>query len=268
MEKLHNASAAEKGVSAPDTVAVPWIPILMYHRVVPVVPSSDTVGNCVSSAAFEKQLQWLVARGYGSLPLERLAAGFDKNGAATRSAPPARPIVLTFDDGYADNYEYAWPLLQKYGFTATIFLVTQAIGGANAFDQDVVGPSVPMLSLPQIRRMQESGITFGSHTCTHPTRLADLEERTLQVELLDSRLMLQDLLQISFCPFAYPHSKLDARVEAAVQHAGYEIACAGVGTRFSQFCLHRLDPGSRTGIEFEAYLRLRQTKWFLRKKFR
>jgi peptidoglycan/xylan/chitin deacetylase (PgdA/CDA1 family) len=239
------------------TVFPSWVPILSYHRVVPVVPSNDVTGNCLSLEIFERQLRWLVQRGYCCIPLEKLGPRL-----------PPRAVVITFDDGYADNYEYALPLLQKYGFTATIFLVTGSIGGTNAFDTGAKDTSVPMLSLSQIKEMQQAGITFGSHSVTHPATLTALSDSDLKAELEGARKEIQCLLNPAFLAFAYPHSQLDSRVEKSVQEAGYHIACAGVGTRFTRFCLHRVDPGQRSGLRLEVHLRLRHLKWFLRNRLR
>lgn len=237
-----------------------WVPILAYHRIVPTLPSGDTTGNCLSVKAFESQLKWLAARRYHCLPLSSLAC----TSRETISVRSRRVVILTFDDGYADNYEHAWPLLQRYGFTATIFLVTGAIGGTNAFDTDLAALPAAMLSLSQLEAMQEAGITFGSHTKSHPPTLTALTKTELEDELGSSRDLLRSLLNTPFLPFAYPHSKLDARVEAAVQQAGYDVACAGVGTRFSRFCLTRVDTACRSGIELEARIQERRLKWFLR----
>jgi peptidoglycan/xylan/chitin deacetylase (PgdA/CDA1 family) len=242
-----------------------WVPILSYHRVVPVVPPDDVTGNCLSMGIFERQLRWLVQRGYCCIPLEKLNPG---SASSTSQGLPSRAVVITFDDGYADNYEYALPLLQKYGFTATIFLVTGSIGGTNAFDTGANDTSVPMLSLSQIEEMQQAGITFGSHSVTHPATLTSLSDSDLKAELEGAKQEIQRLLDPAFLPFAYPHSQLDSRVEKSVQEAGYHVACAGVGTRFTRFCLHRVDPGQRYGLPLEGHLQLRRVKWFLRNRLR
>ncbi|MCW3100425.1 MAG: Polysaccharide deacetylase [Chthonomonadaceae bacterium] len=245
-----------------------WAPILSYHRIVPVVPLDDVTGNCLSMQTFERQLQWLQQRGYRCISLEEITAGGASTAAPAGQGLPPRAVAITFDDGYADNYEYAWPLLQKYGLTATIFLVTGSIGGTNAFDTGANDTSVPMLSLSQIKEMQQAGITFGSHSVTHPATLTTLSDSALKAELEGAKQQIQRLLDPAFLPFAYPHSQLDSRVEKSVQEAGYHVACAGVGTRFTRFCLHRVDPGQRFGLQLEAHLQLRHIKWFLRNRRR
>ena len=104
------------GVAAPR---VPWLPILMYHRVVPRVEGPDPHHLCVSVARFEAQVRFLRARGYTALTLEELAD------ALLAGAPtPAKAAVVTFDDGYRDVLLHALPVLRHYGIPATLFLVT------------------------------------------------------------------------------------------------------------------------------------------------
>src|SRR3981081_1017331 len=93
-----------------------WLPILAYHRVVDTVPSHDAAGNCVTVATFEAHLRWLAAHGSSSVPLAAVGHAFDSGGGIP---VPRRSVVLTFDDGYRDNYDFAWPLLKRYRFTAT-----------------------------------------------------------------------------------------------------------------------------------------------------
>ena len=237
-----------------------WVPILLYHRVVPILPAADPFGNCVSTHVFESQLRWLSTHGYRSVPLSTIRAAL-KDGDPF---PKGRTVVITFDDGYQDNYDFAWPLLQRYGFTATIFLVSDAVDGDNSFDQASGAVRAPMLSMPQIREMAQAGIGFGSHSCSHPATLTALSDADLRHELVHSRAVLEGLLDAPVSHFAYPHSQLDARVEATVTEAGYELACAGVGTRFAPTCLHRVEPGKRRGLLLKAYLAERRLKWRLR----
>lgn len=251
----------------------PWVPILMYHRIVPVLPAQDPFLNCVSVAMFERQLRWLAQRGYRSQPLSALDTLGHTSGDL--AAPiPRRTIVITFDDGYRDNYLYALPLLRRYGLTATIFLVADAVGGDNRFDERYGGDTVDMLSVDEIREMQREGIQFGSHTCTHPPSLPRLSDSQLEYEVHRSRTVLENILNAPVDHFSYPHSQLDDRVQASVARAGYRLACAGVGTQFSRYRLNRIEPPGRvgralfvqqrwpilSGAGLEAHIRWRQLK--------
>jgi peptidoglycan/xylan/chitin deacetylase (PgdA/CDA1 family) len=231
-------------------------------------PEQDPAGNCVTVATFESHLRWLVANGYSSVSLTAVGRTFDRC-AGTREALPRRPVVLTFDDGYRDNYDLAWPLLKQYGFTATIFLVSNTIGGYNDFDADLPGNPVPMLSWEQVREMRSAGIEFGSHTRSHPRSLTELDDEMLRHELAGSKAVLENGLNAPVDQFSYPHDQLDSRVEAAVEASGYRLACAGVGSRFSRYCLTRVSPprhavsGAQDALSNSLALSLleRRLKW-------
>src|SRR5207245_7092409 len=101
------------------------VPVLMYHRVDPQLSARDpvTVHLTVMEPAFATQLRLLRDAGYRSMPLDLLRAALDQ------PAPlPARRVVLTFDDGYADHYTVIFPLLRRYGFVGTFFVVTSSVG--------------------------------------------------------------------------------------------------------------------------------------------
>jgi peptidoglycan/xylan/chitin deacetylase (PgdA/CDA1 family) len=231
-----------------------WLPILAYHRIVPYLPEDDDAGNCVSVAAFERQLRWLSRRGYRSRSLAEV------EGDLVGASIPRRSVVITFDDGYRDNYLFAWPLLMRYGFSATIFLVSDAIGRDSSFDSLYAGPPVRMLDRQHILEMQRYGISFGSHSCSHPLSLPQLSEPALRRELEDSRSSLEDLLGNQVEHFAYPYCRFDGRVADAVERAGYRLACAGTGTDFSRFRLHRVSPRERSGAALEAQIGWRRLK--------
>jgi len=254
-------------MSSASTRAVGWLPILAYHRVVDAPPAQDPAGNCVAAAIFERHLRWLADNGYTCIPLADVGRAFEAGGA-THEPLPGRSVVLTFDDGYRDNYELAWPLLKRYGFTATIFLVSDSIGGYNSFDADLPGEPVPMLGWEQVREMRSAGITFGSHTSTHPSSLIGLDDHRLRRELAGSKAALEEGLNEPVEHFSYPHDQLDHRVEAAVEAAGYKLACAGVGSRFSRYRLARVSPPRRPDVSPARGLLERRLKWRLRNRLR
>lgn len=237
-----------------------WVPILMYHRVVPKLDSPDFSGNSITAEHFEGQMSWLAGRGYTCLPVAAIASAI-ASGEVDRL--PARSFAITFDDGYRDNYECAWPVLRRYSFTATIFVVTDHIGGVNEFDRGLGIEPVRMLTSKQIRQMHAAGIDFGSHTCSHPD-LTLLTETALHHELIDSKCSVESLLDAPCYDFSYPHGKHNAGVEAAVERAGYALACGTVGTRLAPFWLSRMDAARRTGRKFVAGLMERDLKWRVR----
>ena len=113
------------------------LPILSYHSVGPKRKGFDEYLN-VPPEMFEQHLQWLSRGGYNSIHLADWIA-YRSHGKPL----PAKPVVLTFDDGYRDSADYAFPLLKKYGFSATLFVVSKFIGGTNAWDAQFGVPSSP-----------------------------------------------------------------------------------------------------------------------------
>jgi peptidoglycan/xylan/chitin deacetylase (PgdA/CDA1 family) len=236
-----------------------WLPILMYHRVVPRLHAPDFTGNSITGQDFDDQMRWLSSRGYTCVPVAAIARAI-ADGEVDRL--PAHSFAITFDDGYSDNYECAWPLLRRYGFTATMFLVTDQIGGVNEFDRALGVERVRMLSERQIQQMHAAGIDFGSHTCSHPD-LTALSEDRLQHELLDSKHAVESLLDAGCYAFCYPYGRRNAGIEAAVERGGYSLACGTVSTRQAPFWLSRVDAARWTGRKFAAGLLERDLKWRL-----
>ncbi len=182
------------------------LPIVMYHSVAPVVPKGNVL--TVSVDAFEKQMSFLKKHHYNVVALEAV-----KGYVSGKKIIPGRTIALTFDDGYKDNYTYAFPVLKKYNFPATIFIIVSEVGRPGR------------LNWEEIKEMRDSGlITFGSHTLTHPflTSLQSSEE--LKKEIAGSRVALEAQLGRPVEIFSYPSGRFNARVIQAVKDAGYQEA--------------------------------------------
>jgi peptidoglycan/xylan/chitin deacetylase (PgdA/CDA1 family) len=176
----------------------------------------------VAPSLFEQQLATLRREGWRSgaaADLEAVAAG------SPRGGPTA---FLTFDDGYADNYTTAFPLLREQGQTAIFFLLPSHLDGG-AFDWPEVAEdqrrhpaTMRSLTWAQVEEMAEAGMTFGSHSITH-SHLPELGDEELSQELLDSRRAIAERLG-SCTMLAYPFGHWDARVAAAAKAAGYSFA--------------------------------------------
>lgn len=186
--------------------------ILAYHSISP----SRTDNLAVSVANFRRQIEWLARRNYHGVSLRDYMSGRNL---------PKRPIVLTFDDGYADNYTHAWPILQAYGFRATIFLVADYVNTDNIYpwDADHDPRACRVLNREEVMRLQDAGIEFGSHTCTHP-RLANIDRDRAWYEIQHSKQKLSDFLGRSVDTFCYPHGSLTDETIALVKEAGYQAA--------------------------------------------
>jgi peptidoglycan/xylan/chitin deacetylase (PgdA/CDA1 family) len=134
-------------------------------------------------------------------------------------------VGLTFDDGYQDFVTYAMPVLQRYGFTATAFVLAGRLGGHNAWDAP--GPYKALLTSDQVCQAAHSGMEIASHGLDH-VPLTEADDARLCAETVRSRVILQELIGQQVRGFCYPWGRLDARVLKAVRAAGYDYACAGL----------------------------------------
>ena len=235
-----------------------WFPILLYHRIVPTPVSPDPYHNCISTTAFSSHLRWFHAHGYTSLSLAAHTV-FDP-----LQRRRGKHFAITFDDGYEDNYVHAWPLLREFGFTASVFVVTDTIGGMNEFDADLGVVATRMLRREQIRELHANGFEIGSHSCSHPPSLTELGEAAMRDELVRSRSVLEDLIQAPAKTFSYPRSRVDQRTEVEVKRAGYDLALAGEGFLFSRYRMHRIFAPAGEGAAIQKQIRARQLKRLLR----
>lgn len=195
--------------------------ILMYHMVRDPVPGSRLNGLRVAPAAFEAQLRWLKENGFSGHTVTDLARGWD--------TLPERTVAITFDDGYADNCENALPLLQRYGFKATLYLVVERFERNWRVYKDprrTGGELVaePKLSDAQVARMLESGLVeLGSHTLTHLNMATASRDEKLD-ELRGAKEHLEKQFGVPVVSFAYPFGLLGPDDPALVREAGYENA--------------------------------------------
>lgn len=194
------------------------VPILMYHSITDR-PNDDTRPHAVRPGDFEEQLAYLTEHRFTPLTFADLAASI--NGGA--SALPERPVVLTFDDGYADFHSVALPLLDRYGVPATVFVTSGWLADAGA---DAAGrPLDAMLSWSQVREAASAGIEIGGHSHSHP-QLDQLPDRRLREELRRNKALLEEKVGRPVTTMAYPYGYSSARVRREVRQAGYQAACA------------------------------------------
>lgn len=216
----------------------------MYHKVDRILPGTRYPGNHVLPEAFDEQLAELKRWNYQSITLEQWIAYKEK-----RADLPRRPIIITFDDGYRSTHHNAWPILRRYGFSATVFLVASLIGETNAWD--VEERQEPLLNESEIREMQSGAITFGSHTQSHRalTRIP-LEEAAR--ELADSRKALESLLARPVTTLCYPFAKQNRTIRDLARKAGYNAAVIGRGGTnrvwTDQYALRRIKVDTSTTL--------------------
>jgi peptidoglycan/xylan/chitin deacetylase (PgdA/CDA1 family) len=187
----------------------------------------------VDPEQFEQQLKYLSDSGYYSVTWEKwLQAMF------TRRPLEGRPIAITFDDGYTDFYQYAWPLLKKYGFSATVFLVTDLVGKANTWDE-VYGEHIQLMDWNEIKELHDQGIEFGSHSANHKA-LTSLTPDEIVKEGIISRSTLKQQLDARVDIIAYPYGDTDPVVAHLMGACGYTIGLS-CRTGFSTFLDNSMD---------------------------
>jgi peptidoglycan/xylan/chitin deacetylase (PgdA/CDA1 family) len=189
------------------------LPILLYHRVAEA-GSPATAPYRVAPGEFEEQLRYLRDAGFRGVGLEDW-----RRAMAQHSPLPGRAVLITFDDGYADFLTEAWPLLRRYGFPATVFLVAEEVGGSNRWDR-AFGEEVPLLGWREIRRLRDQGVEFGSHSLSH-RRLSAVSPTDVVREAAASRAILQAELGTAVRAFAYPFGAEDAVVRHLIGACGY-----------------------------------------------
>ena len=188
-----------------------WLPrrglaALMYHHIGMIDPAEEQYPFTVAPAMFEKQLLFLKQHGYTIATEQEIIHAFK-----TGHTHLEKPVLLTFDDGHADNYTTLFPLLKKYQAHAIIFLIIDRIGTPG------------YLTWEQIQEMHQSGwVTFGSHTCSH-RRLRSLSDEEIVREVRESKRILQEKLGAEVHSFCYPFGAggFDKRVRPLVLQAGY-----------------------------------------------
>ena len=176
----------------------------MYHRF-----GYNESTLFVSPENFNQQMRYLKDKGYNVISLDELAEGIKSGRKFAHNS-----VVITVDDGYQDNYTYAYPVLKKYGFPAAIFLITNFIGTNKDF-----------MSWDEIREMFEHNIFFGGHTRNHTYLPSVKEESILQDEIRGCKEFIENELGSNVNLFCYPTGGFTEHVKEIVKKSGYKEAC-------------------------------------------
>jgi peptidoglycan/xylan/chitin deacetylase (PgdA/CDA1 family)/glycosyltransferase involved in cell wall biosynthesis len=215
-ERLRAAAGESGGWSAFDERFSRHVPVLMYHHVGPPRPGTYP-DLTVSPGAFERQIAALARAGYrGLTPAEYLSI------LRGETALPERAVLVTFDDGYEDIAEHAFPVLARHGFGCVVFVVTGQIAGTNAWDEARGSATHRLLTRDQIRRWSGHGVEFGGHSRTHVS-LPTVEVGPLHDEVEGCRSDLEAVTGGTPGAFAYPYGDFDGRSVDAVSKA-YPLA--------------------------------------------
>ncbi len=198
LAKVENATAT-------TTVRVP---IFVYHSVRPHILNESALQDAydVTPELFEQQLMYLKNNNYEVITMEALYNMMKKGRDVSDTK---KKVVLTFDDGWENQYKYAFPILKKYGVSAMFYVYTRPIGYKH------------FLTWEQLREMKHSGMEIGSHTITHPF-FKKSDEKSLRFEIIESKKVLEEKLSIPINHFAAPFGYSNEHIESIIKEAGYE----------------------------------------------
>lgn len=210
------------------------IPILTYHS----LDDSGAVTS-VAPADFEQHMRSLARRGFTGISLSQLLDAWEN-----RSTLPARPVVITFDDGFANLLTHAAPLLTELKFKATIFVVSGRCGKTNDWPGQAPGiPRLPLLSWVELAQMSAAGFEIGAHTITHRP-LNKLSAEEVREEIVGSKTEIENRLGHAATTFAYPFG-ITGKSGREVARGNFRAACGvelgTTSTSDDRHCLRRLD---------------------------
>ena len=189
------------------------IPILMYHQIdEPPTRGTTLRGLVVSPSSFAWQMKLLKLMGYKGLSMRDLEPYLI-------GEKYEKVVGITFDDGYRNNLEYALPVLQKQGFTATCYGVSGQIGGTNFWDHGLVAEK-PLMSLRDWQCWRDAGMDIGSHTLTH-AKLTELSIEKARAEITDSKKELEQSIGCEVRHFCYPYGGHSTEHQQMARESGY-----------------------------------------------
>jgi len=222
------------------------LPILCYHRIAENGPEALAAYR-IHPEAFEQQVRWLRRHGYYSVSIAQWAEALQRN-----TPLPGRPVLFTFDDGYCDFAEVAWPILDRIGFSALVFVVAEKVGTCSDWDV-ALGEPAPLMSWQELRELARNGVDFGSHSMNHQ-RLDSLPIEGIWDECGRSRSVLEAKLERTISAFSYPWGDHSEDVRRVLAECGYKI---GLTTR-PGFSLLTDDPLTLPRIEIFGDCSLRR----------
>ena len=191
------------------------VAILMYHKTGDPPAGSKLKKLWVSRKKFDAQMAYLKNKGYEVITFKDIAEGRVMDGA--------KKVVITFDDGYRNNYTEAFPVLQKYGFKAVFYVVSSTIGKKNLWhDADIEQP-LEMMTAPDIKEMSAAGMEIGGHTVSHKN-LSRLDDAEAEREIAENKEELEKLTGDTALSFSYPYGGYSGKVKQIVSNAGYRYA--------------------------------------------
>lgn len=188
--------------------------ILMYHAV-DVPPKNAQLPNLyVTPRMFRFQMWYLKYAGFSVVSLDELLV------AISEKRHVRDLVALTFDDGYKNFYTNAYPVIKKYHYPSTVFIVSRFVGKGRGPDSEKAKTGIPFMNWDEIREISENGVSIGSHTLSHPS-LISLPPEELKREVGESKRELEKYVKTSIDLFCYPNGEHTGHVKEAVQREGY-----------------------------------------------
>lgn len=191
--------------------------ILTYHNIGIPPKGAKMRGLYVAPTMFRFQMWYLKVAGFKVVSLKEIIRFIDG------SNEDENLVAITFDDGYQDIYENAYPVVKKYGYPATVFVVSDLIGKENLWDHENLNVRKRLLDWDTILELKGNGVDLGSHTKTHPF-LTKLSANELDNEIIGSMEAMEERLKCTVESFCYPYGDYDERAVDSVRKAGYKAA--------------------------------------------
>lgn len=193
------------------------IPILTYHQIEDPAPKGTPFRSLrVAPDRFESHMKWLHRLGWQGLSMSELMPYL-------KGERLGKVFGITFDDGYLNNLEFALPVLNDLGFSATCYLVHDLIGRTNSWDRSLGIEEVALMDVSEIQEWIQGGMEVGSHTLSH-AHLSTLSESEAWSEIEGSKKALEDRLGLPIAHFCYPYGEFTKVHSSMAQRAGYVSA--------------------------------------------
>ncbi|MDO4690129.1 MAG: polysaccharide deacetylase family protein [Fusobacterium sp.] len=196
------------------------VPILMYHRVINSSENEGVHGTYIYENSFREHMKYLKDNNYEPITFK----DFEKISWRKRFDLNKKYIIITFDDGYVDNFDLAFPILKEFNFKATIFLMAEST--YNEWDVEASNEKkFPLMTKEMILEMQEYGIEFGAHTFNHP-KINKISEKEIEQQVICCKKILEEKIGQNIISFAYPYGILNEYAKKMAKKAGYIFALA------------------------------------------
>lgn len=191
----------------------------MYHRIVSKFDGENSDYFAVNKSDFRQHLKLLDALQFTPVTFEDYHLHLEN-----KLSLPRKPIILTFDDGYRDNYENAFPMLQEFNMKAVMYVLGDRSIQYGRWDSTHKSKEYALMDDEQILHIRSEGFEIGAHSMTH-AKLPELSLDAITREVTDSKHTIENLLGEEILSFSYPYGQVDERVRATVKQAGFKYAC-------------------------------------------